>query len=548
MVITALPKPRTLVLWMNLPAIGYAIRRWQAGAKQGCALRIASNGKLPRKLMAKRLKACQRKPWAFSPGKLIVGILLLGLLLRLVNLNQSLWLDEAVQAITAQNNLSYILLEIRGDFHPPLFYFLMHFWVRIFGSSEIALRMPSVLFGVGTVYLVYRINKLFVNGLTNFKIGPLVAALFLATAPFHIYYSQEARMYAAVTFFTVGSFYYFLRVLDDDRGYLKDGEGIGYLIFTLLAVYTDYYAFLILPVQWLFLIYKKKKLLLLASVFSLVFYLPWLPMFITQLKTGSLATQTLPAWGKLVNLSFSKAIPLTFIKFGLGRIVIFDKNLYAAVSLFVLIGLGSLIIVGLRKLRKKDVAWLIVLGWLSGPIFIAWIFSLVIPNYQPFRLLLTLPAFYLLVARGISVIKSARVRALSIVLVLILNFSSLSAYFCNPFFQREDWQGLSSFLKNQSGASVILPSSNSDWAIKYYDQRNEIKLLFAGRRLGEIKDTLEISQNLQAGKVFFIRYLVPLYDPQELILEEISQSGYTKAREISFNQIPVWEYQRIINY
>ena len=93
-----------------------------------------------------------------------------------------------------------------------------------------------------------------------------------------------------------------------------------------------------------------------------------------------------------------------------------------------------------------------------------------------------------------------------------------------------------------------MPSSNSDWAIKYYDQRNEIKLLFAGRRLGEIKDTLEISQNLQAGKVFFIRYLVPLYDPQELILEEISQSGYTKAREISFNQIPVWEYQRIINY
>jgi len=133
---------------------------------------------------------------------MIFPILLLALILRLINLNQSLWLDEAVQAITAKGSFAYIFQEIIGDFHPPLYHFLMHYWVSIFGSSEIAIRMPSVLFGVGTVWLVYKIAKIIcgqwsvVSGqglgvkdhqslITNHKSLATIAALFLATAPFH---------------------------------------------------------------------------------------------------------------------------------------------------------------------------------------------------------------------------------------------------------------------------------------------------------------------------------------------------------------------------
>ncbi|PJC28152.1 hypothetical protein CO054_01755, partial [Candidatus Shapirobacteria bacterium CG_4_9_14_0_2_um_filter_39_11] len=66
---------------------------------------------------------------------MILIIIFVALILRLVNLNQSLWLDEAVQAITARQNFSYIFQDIAGDFHPPLYHFLMHFWVRFFGNS-----------------------------------------------------------------------------------------------------------------------------------------------------------------------------------------------------------------------------------------------------------------------------------------------------------------------------------------------------------------------------------------------------------------------------
>jgi uncharacterized membrane protein len=75
---------------------------------------------------------------------MIFLILLVALVLRLINLNQPLWLDEAVQAVTAQKSLFYIFEEIKGDFHPPLYHALMHFWARVFGTSEVSLILPSV--------------------------------------------------------------------------------------------------------------------------------------------------------------------------------------------------------------------------------------------------------------------------------------------------------------------------------------------------------------------------------------------------------------------
>ncbi len=454
----------------------------------------------------------------------ILLILLSAFILRLIILSQSLWLDEAVQAITARASFSYIFQEITGDFHPPLYHFLMHFWVRIFGSTEYALRMPSVLFGVGTVYFVYLIAKQIGN---NFKFAEL-SALLLATAPFHIYYSQEARMYSMVTFLTAASMFFFLKINGSADAKIKKLDFLVYFLFTLLALYTDYYAFLILLTQSIFLLTKKQyKFLLLNTFFLILFYLPWLPMLFTQIKTGMLATQVLPEWGRLVNLSFLKAIPLTFIKFTIGRITIFNKIIYALVSGILLLGIGSIITRGCLKGKK-----LLIILWFFVPLGVSWLASLFVPNYQPFRLLLILPAFYLLLAVGIGSIVSKKLKWLAVLFILGVNLASLSVYYTNPFFQREDWRGLTSFLKKEEG-TVILPSDTSDWPIKYYDPKNEIKLVYGGTEI-----------NKAEKKVLFIRYLVPLFDPKENILAELSVLGYTKVKEISFNQIPIWEFEK----
>ena len=455
--------------------------------------------------------------------------MILALILRLINLNQSLWLDEAVQAITAQNSIPYIFQEITGDFHPPLYYFLMHFWVRVFGDSEIALRMPSVLFGVGTIYVLYKI-AIKLQG----KFTAILSAVLLATAPFHVYYSQEARMYSMVIFFASLSIYFFLTLdKSNNNKYL-------YFLSTILMIYSDYYGFLVLLAQGIYLIIKRNYKFLLICLFVYLFiYLPWLPMLITQLKTGISATQALPGWGRLVNVSFWKAVPLTFIKFTIGRITIFDKKVYSVVSagLFVLIGF---ILMNLIRSKIKNQKNILLIGfWFFVPLIISWLASIFVPNFQPFRLLLILPAFYLLLTIGISTVNNKKLQFFVIGLFLIINLVCLSVYYSNPYFHREDWRGAVNFLLKQNKL-VILPSETSNWPIRYYDQNNKIKLLLIVRGVEEIKKVEKIEEQ----NVFFINYLTDVFDPRGLIVGKLKEEGYNKVNEISFNQINLCEYKK----
>lgn len=475
---------------------------------------------------------------------IIIGIIVIGLILRLTALNQSLWLDEAVQAITAQRSFGFIFQELSGDFHPPLYHFLMHFWVRAFGNSEVVLRMPSVLFGMGTIWIIWKIGRL-----SNLRHLSYLGAIFLATAPFHIYYSQEARMYSMAAFLTAAGMFFFMKIIDHLNSKSRKLDFLAYFVFTILALYTDYYAFLVLLAQSIFLLTKKRyKLLFFNAFFLILCYLPWFPMFTTQIKVGMLATQSLPGWGKLVNISFLKAIPLTLIKFTIGRITIFNKTIYALVSLGILVIIGVVGVMGFKESTKKKTDWeKLIFLWFFIPLFVSWLASLVVPNYQPFRLLLILPSFYLLLVFGIQKIKPSVTQNLLVCLILLINLTSLGVYYLNPYFQREDWRGLTRYIKSKKEALVILPSETSNWPVRYYDPENEIKMVYGTTGAENVGDLGSASWRMgdMGDKIFFIRYLVPLFDPNEKILAELNARGYTKINEISFNQIPLWEYQKV---
>jgi len=146
---------------------------------------------------------------------MIYLILTLGLVLRLICINQSLWLDEAIGALSVKN-LSYhdiISSFLTVDNHPPLYYLLLKFWTGFFGYSEIALRAPSIIFGLVTVYLIYLIGRKIFSS----KKAGLIAAALLSTSQLHVYYSQEARMYSMAAFFVAAAFYSYLFVMGDKQ-------------------------------------------------------------------------------------------------------------------------------------------------------------------------------------------------------------------------------------------------------------------------------------------------------------------------------------------
>ena len=138
---------------------------------------------------------------------MIAIILVVAFILRLISLTQSLWLDEAinVNAAAGLSLKSLILKYSLGDFHPPLFHAILRGWILLFGSSEAVVRIPSVILGTLTVYITYLIGQKLFEGKTG-----LIAATLIATSPLHIYYSQEARMYALAAFLTSLSAYFFI--------------------------------------------------------------------------------------------------------------------------------------------------------------------------------------------------------------------------------------------------------------------------------------------------------------------------------------------------
>ncbi len=171
-------------------------------------------------------------------GAWFLGIMALGVALRLHHLGSwGLGMDEAYSANVATHGLRDLVnFIVVDDFHPPLYYALLHFW-RMISTNEVWLRVPSVVFGALTIWVIYALGA----RLVDHRVG-LVSAGILAISPLHIWHSQEVRMYALLFLLSTASLYFFVRVL-------KEGSlaaWIGYITTTILALYTDYGGFVIL--------------------------------------------------------------------------------------------------------------------------------------------------------------------------------------------------------------------------------------------------------------------------------------------------------------
>ncbi|MBI2036499.1 glycosyltransferase family 39 protein [Candidatus Microgenomates bacterium] len=200
-------------------------------------------------------------------------------------LTVSLWGDEAFASILAQKSLADIVTIVARDTSPPLHYILLHFWMQIFGTSEIAIRsFPLLLF----VLLAFVVHKL-AEELFGKRAG--VFAFFLTLLnPFLFIYAFEARMYMLLALTSTASMWFFVT----KRWKL-------YILLTTAALYTHHFSVFIILVQVLYSslnilpvirqeIAKPWKLIigLLKSSFVrsltaiFILYAPWLPSLYGQ--------------------------------------------------------------------------------------------------------------------------------------------------------------------------------------------------------------------------------------------------------------------------
>lgn len=203
----------------------------------------------------------------------------------LVFFTQNLWRDEAYSYLLAEKSIGKIIKLTVSDFSPPLYYVLLHFWMKVFGSSEVMLRSLSLLFFAGTIYVVFEI---FQEVFKFSKIKSAIYMLIFLLNPFLLFYAFEARMYMMVTFFIALAYYAF---------WTKKKKL--YILSMVCALYTHYFAAFILIAHFLetillnysfslkfkpfklHFLHKRNSFSIKPLIWSGLFFIPWVLFFIS---------------------------------------------------------------------------------------------------------------------------------------------------------------------------------------------------------------------------------------------------------------------------
>lgn len=442
-------------------------------------------------------------------------------ILRLIGSNQSLWLDEGASVSIARLPLANILSAAGSDFHPPLSYLLLHFWLPLAGKSESIIRFPNIVFGSLAIPALYFLLKAFFPKDKNNL--PLIASFLLAINPLHIYYSMELRMYSLNALLSILSWTY----LAKNR----------WKIFTLLSianVYTFYGAFFNLAAQWVYILWQHKKKLKSFVICNLVigaFFLPWLPTVRTQLSNGNVLSQALPGWSAVSGALSLKSLGLIMAKFTFGRISLANKAAYAlfvvGVSLYFL--LCSVLTYLKKELRP-------ILIWFYVPLIIATSLSLKIPLLGYWRFVFIIPAFVSIITYGLNHLPEPA-RQFNFAIVIAIFMLGNLTFWTNRVFQREDWRGAGLLISQPKSVSIInFPGPFAPLqfyapnAYYYADQES----------LGQMRTDLDQSLPLvlmDKQRIFVFDYLSDLSDPRRSMLHWLIQAGFKQVKIHNYNGV-----------
>ncbi len=189
-------------------------------------------------------------------------------------LNQSYWRDEAFSVLLSSKSLKNIFFLTIKDNNPPFYYFLLHFWVKLFGSAEYVTRSLSLLFFFLLVVSCFFLIK---HLLKDWRIS-LLGSLAILLNPFLIEYGFETRAYMLFAFLTITATLFYLK-----RKYLLSSLFLGLMVFT----HNFGIFFLIAFLAFWFYENKqeiKKKIVGFVSlfVFPILVFLGWLQVFWNQ--------------------------------------------------------------------------------------------------------------------------------------------------------------------------------------------------------------------------------------------------------------------------
>ncbi|OGK17888.1 hypothetical protein A2866_00530 [Candidatus Roizmanbacteria bacterium RIFCSPHIGHO2_01_FULL_39_8] len=321
---------------------------------------------------------------------------------------QPFWRDEAFSYVLANKSFFEILFYTARDFNPPFYYIVLHFWMKMFSTSEIAIRSLSLLFFPLTLYICFD----FLKDIFKLKTAKSLAYLFIFLInPLLLYFAFEARMYTMFAFFALLSYYsYYL------------GKPKLYLASVILGLYTHYFMVFVLLSQLAFYFItgkKKRDRMLLRYVYIVfIFYLPWMlyvffqgQFFATSFWIERLKIKTLVNLPSVLYLGFEQ---------GTGY---FTKELQLLTILFGIMFIVTVVKVK-REVDERRKLFLFLIVWSIGSAFFIGLISFVKPIFIPRYLIFSSIGFIFLTIFMLEELP-IRIRWVLLIILVFFTFSFL---------------------------------------------------------------------------------------------------------------------------
>ena len=418
-------------------------------------------------------------------------IFLMAAILLLVDLGgKSLWVDELFTAqVSGQQHLGELLRQLANvERRPPLFFFLMHYWMPVVGNSEWALRLPAALFGLLSLPLLASLARRLGLGERH-----LIAVAVLGAMPTFVLYARMARAYSMAMAVGLLSVIAFVALLQHPTR----RRWLAYLIASTVLLYTDYALMAILVAQNVFVAYlwlRKPRAALTPGGFTpprlaawcagqatlLLAFTPWLAVLVAQSRQVTQAADFAHGLsGYLIKLIY----PILSLSTGE---TIFPWN---PAAIGAMIGVACLFVAGIATIGRKNRDVLVfTLTFLIIPfLFTAFLLSSVAPDItfinMVSRTLFVLPFFALVLAAGLHSFPATAWKALTIGLLALGWGTGLFNYytgrdFHNPIYVTPMREMAQAVAARALPGDVIVSDLDSGFGY-YYGRTNAITPLFS---------------------------------------------------------------------
>ena len=407
-------------------------------------------------------------------NKVIFLFLIIGSFLRLYHLNfQSPWLDEIHTLNEANPKLSFNEVHdalLIAEPHPPLYFFIMNVVFKIFGYSIFIARMVSAIIGIAGLYSIYLLGK----ELFSKKAG-IFAMILLSVNYFHIYYSQDARMYGLLFLTTTLSFYYLTRLIKIPT--LKNTLIFG-LVSTLM-IYSHFFAVFTLFAQYIILLYyiifpfniSRARFFKYSLISGLITILLYIPTYKLILKTTEMKSIWIQMPGLDVYTQFFKDF------FGQSETVLFFIVPLIIFYFIKLFGENQNQKNTINPIEDKNIFSFIVL-------FLWILITIIIPlirTYTSLPMLVNryfiniLPAVLIMISIALSMINNKIVKYGIISILFVFSLSDIfivKKHYTQP--NKSQFREASEFVKSNTKPNDIIYSSLS-WYFNYFF--NEPKII-----------------------------------------------------------------------